>query len=64
MIVHPLGRSSGLVVRVGEMRLPDVKMPQNKMLGKKTKVDYAQKAGHAGEIFEYIKIAKNIVKKK
>jgi CubicO group peptidase (beta-lactamase class C family) len=53
-----------LVVRVGEMRLPDVQMPQNKMLGKKTRVDYEQKAGHAGEIFEYIKIARNIVKKK
>lgn len=53
-----------LVVRVGEMRLPDVQIPQNKMLGKKTRVDYEQKAGHAGEIFEYIKIARNIVKKK
>lgn len=53
-----------LVVRVGEMRLPDAQMPQNKILGKKTKVDYEQKVGHAGEIFEYIKIARNIVKKK
>jgi len=53
-----------LVVRVGEMRLPDVKMPQNKMLGKKTKADYEQKLGHAEEIFEYIKIARKVVKNK
>ena len=53
-----------IVVRVGEMRLPDVRMPENKMLGRISKIDYEQKLGHAEEIFEYIKIARKVIKNK
>jgi CubicO group peptidase (beta-lactamase class C family) len=53
-----------IIVRVGEERLPDVSMPENKLMGKKELKSLAQKVGHAPDFLEYLRIGKRIASKK
>ena len=53
-----------IIVRVGEERLPDVSMPENKPMGKKELKSLAKKVGHAPDFLEYLRIGKKIASKK